>query len=90
MIPAFCGLAPAMADQLVAAFEEHERKIHAKELEDAENERKLQISEDGDLGPERGFTLSKDLLKKVENIELTLRYSLIVKSTPYQERMRCI
>lgn len=70
MIPSFCGLAPAMADQLVAAFEEHERKMHKKELEEAENERKLQITEQEDLGPERGFTLSKDLLKKVGNIKL--------------------
>jgi hypothetical protein len=66
MIPAFCGLTPAVADQLVAAFEEHEKKLHAKELEEAENERKMRTDKDEDLGPDRAFTLSKDLLKKVK------------------------
>ena len=65
MIPSFCGLAPAMADQLVAAFEEHEKKLHAKELEEAENERKIRQSE---TGPERTFTLTKDLLQKVNDV----------------------
>lgn len=65
MIPSFCGLTPAVADQLVAAFEEHEKKLHAKELEEAENERKMHANDQQNLGPDRAFTLSKDLLKKV-------------------------
>ena len=63
MIPSFCGLAPAMADQLVSAFEEYEKKQHAKELEEAEKERKMQMSDGGT--PERSFTVSKDFLKRV-------------------------
>ena len=46
MIPAFCGLAPFVAEQLRAAFEEHEKKLHAKELEEAENARKLEKTAD--------------------------------------------
>ncbi|KAJ3166445.1 Serine/threonine kinase [Geranomyces variabilis] len=40
LVPHFCGLAPEMADTLVAAFEEHERKLHQKEMEDAEKARR--------------------------------------------------
>ncbi|KAJ3022317.1 Serine/threonine kinase [Thoreauomyces humboldtii] len=40
MVPHFCGLAPEMADTLVAAFDEHERKLHQKEMEDAEKSRR--------------------------------------------------
>ncbi|KAI9101840.1 kinase-like domain-containing protein [Phlyctochytrium arcticum] len=40
MVPCFCGLEPAMADMLVAAFEEHERKTHQKEMEEAEKARR--------------------------------------------------
>lgn len=39
MIPCFCGLAPEMADTLVAAFEDHEQKMRKKEIEDAEKAR---------------------------------------------------
>lgn len=38
LVPHFCGLNPTTADQLVAAFEEHEKKLHQKELEEAEVE----------------------------------------------------
>ena len=38
MIPNFCGLHPDVADKLVAAFEENEKRMHLKELEDAELE----------------------------------------------------
>lgn len=63
MIPPFCGLAPAMADQLVAAFEEHERKCHAKELEEAENERKMRQAQEGIVFEDTNPRI--DLLKNV-------------------------
>lgn len=37
-LPNFCGLHPDVADKLVAAFEENERKIHERELAEAEIE----------------------------------------------------
>ncbi|RKO87475.1 kinase-like domain-containing protein, partial [Blyttiomyces helicus] len=40
MVPYFCGLAPEMADTLVAAFEDHEKRMHQKEMEEAERARK--------------------------------------------------
>ncbi|KAJ3034450.1 Serine/threonine kinase [Rhizophlyctis rosea] len=40
MVPYFCGLAPEMADTLVAAFEEHEKRLHQKEMEEADKLRK--------------------------------------------------
>ncbi|KAI9193290.1 kinase-like domain-containing protein [Polychytrium aggregatum] len=35
MMPHFCGLDPQMADQLVEAFEQAEKKMHLRELEEA-------------------------------------------------------
>jgi hypothetical protein len=64
MIPHFCGLLPAVADQLVAAFEEHEKRQHAKELEEAENARKIQEGSDGPDG-DRQFTLSKSNVNSI-------------------------
>ena len=40
MIPFFCGLAPDTAATLVAAFEEHEKKMIQKEMDEAEKARK--------------------------------------------------
>jgi hypothetical protein len=46
MVPHFCGLSPDTAQILIHAFEEHEKKMHLKELEEAENnERRRQIEE---------------------------------------------
>ncbi|KAI8903790.1 hypothetical protein EDD86DRAFT_220870 [Gorgonomyces haynaldii] len=39
MIPNFCGLTPENADILVAAFEEHERKLLQKQIQEAEASR---------------------------------------------------
>ncbi|KAJ8331322.1 Serine/threonine kinase [Batrachochytrium dendrobatidis] len=41
MVPYFCGLAPDMADTLMAAFDEHEKKMIQKELEEAEKSRTI-------------------------------------------------
>ncbi|KAH6565313.1 hypothetical protein BASA50_008961 [Batrachochytrium salamandrivorans] len=41
MVPHFCGLAPDMADTLIEAFEEHEKKMIQKEMEDAEKARTI-------------------------------------------------
>lgn len=46
MVPHFCGLAPEMADTLVAAFEEHERKMHQREMEEAEKARRMAMGSD--------------------------------------------
>ncbi|TPX64063.1 hypothetical protein SpCBS45565_g06148 [Spizellomyces sp. 'palustris'] len=50
MVPHFCGLAPEMADTLVAAFEEHERKMHQKEMEEAEKARRAMMVIDTSVG----------------------------------------
>ncbi|RKO88225.1 hypothetical protein BDK51DRAFT_24558, partial [Blyttiomyces helicus] len=42
MVPYFCGLAPETADTLVAAFEEHEKRMHQKEMEEAERARRAE------------------------------------------------
>jgi hypothetical protein len=86
MIPSFCGLAPAMADQLVAAFEEHERKAHANELEEAEKERKQRISDLIESGPERAFTMTKDLLQKVRRIPDLILDAIRSGNTPTANR----
>ncbi|KAI8926555.1 kinase-like domain-containing protein [Entophlyctis helioformis] len=39
-VPHFCGLAPDMADMLMAAFEEHEKKMIQRDLEEADKARK--------------------------------------------------
>lgn len=65
MIPHFCGLLPAVADQLVAAFEEHEKRQHAKELEEAENARKIQEGSEGGLDGDRQFTLTKNNVNSI-------------------------
>ncbi|KAJ3327790.1 Serine/threonine kinase [Blyttiomyces sp. JEL0837] len=41
MVPHFCGLTPDTAIVLVAAFEEHEKKMHQRELEEAEKAEQL-------------------------------------------------
>nr|KAJ3412449.1 Serine/threonine kinase [Polyrhizophydium stewartii] len=39
MVPYFCGLAPDMAATLIAAFDEHEKKMIQREMEEAERAR---------------------------------------------------
>ncbi|KAJ3150499.1 Serine/threonine kinase [Geranomyces michiganensis] len=60
MVPHFCGLAPEMADTLVAAFEEHERKLHQKEMEEAEKARReaRRASMGADLRAESATTVA--------------------------------
>ena len=75
MIPAFCGLAPHMADQLVAAFEDHEKKLHQKELEEAEKE-KVRGKDDSTLETqfslkELGSILDKVLPSDTKKTELS-------------------
>ncbi|KAJ3413318.1 Serine/threonine kinase [Chytridiales sp. JEL 0842] len=46
MVPHFCGLAPDTAQILIQAFEEHEKKMLQKQLEEAEqHERQRQVEE---------------------------------------------
>ncbi|KAJ3299239.1 Serine/threonine kinase [Borealophlyctis nickersoniae] len=49
MVPYFCGLAPEMADTLVAAFEEHEKRMHQKEMEEAERIRRQSEGSQGSV-----------------------------------------
>jgi hypothetical protein len=45
MVPNFCGLKPDVAQVLVQAFEDHERKLHQKELEEAEREKRKKVTD---------------------------------------------
>lgn len=87
MIPCFCGLAPEMADILVAAFEDFERKLIQKEIEDAEKSRMdTPIFEPSDLtGLNLGSALAESLpfLKDaIGNLQIS-NSSQIDPSAPY-------
>ncbi|KAJ3082997.1 Serine/threonine kinase, partial [Physocladia obscura] len=48
MVPNFCKLTPEMAIKLVSAFEEAEKRKHAKELEEVERAEKVRRRENGE------------------------------------------
>ena len=59
MVPKFCGLKPDMAKVLVQAFEDHEKKSHQRELEEAEKARKQAVPDAAEVMPEKVVEMPK-------------------------------
>ncbi|KAJ3297350.1 Serine/threonine kinase [Rhizoclosmatium sp. JEL0117] len=67
MVPNFCQLKPEMAIQLVAAFEDAERKKHAKEMEEAEKAEKVRREHDAAVASALATTVNAaDLFRDKE------------------------
>ncbi|KAI9344598.1 kinase-like domain-containing protein [Obelidium mucronatum] len=66
MIPNFCQLKPDMAIQVVAAFEDAERKKHAREIEEADRAEKARREQDTALAGQMASVDKSSIFKEAE------------------------
>ncbi|KAJ3378379.1 Serine/threonine kinase [Entophlyctis sp. JEL0112] len=83
MVPNFCELTPDMAITLVQAFEDAERRKHAKELEEAERQEKDRTGENKTAAAVAAMTRTQE--DKIEQLRSQIKNVVIKKSVKLED-----
>ncbi|KAJ3030437.1 UNVERIFIED_CONTAM: Serine/threonine kinase [Siphonaria sp. JEL0065] len=88
MVPNFCQLKPDTAIQLVAAFEDAEKKKHAREIEEADKAEKVRREQDAALGQVAAPLDTANIFKEDDTYEKILNNAKVLEQQHLEQQTK--